>query len=106
MLRKIEGHSYNSHVKQFYCRRCSIPTNTIYKDGNGDEEHTWCPDCLHLYNAERQKDEAGVDATAQKPANEKREEPKVTAEPEAKKAARKPPQPRERKSAKKQRKLF
>ena len=43
MLRKIEGNSYNSPIKQFWCKRCCKSTNIIYKDENGN---TYCDLCV------------------------------------------------------------
>ena len=43
MLRKIEGNSYNSSIKQFWCKRCCKSTNIIYKDENGN---TYCDLCV------------------------------------------------------------
>jgi len=42
MLRKIEGHSINSAVKQFYCKNCKTATDVIYKDEKGN---TFCDKC-------------------------------------------------------------
>ena len=43
MFRKIEGNSYNSPIKQFWCKRCCKSTNIIYKDENGN---TYCDLCI------------------------------------------------------------
>lgn len=42
-MRKIEGFTYNSDLKQFWCKNCKKPTNTIYKD---DEGNSFCPLCV------------------------------------------------------------
>lgn len=47
-MRKIDGFTYNSGLKQFWCKNCKKPTNTIYKD---DEGNSFCPLCVE--NAEK-----------------------------------------------------
>ena len=39
-MRKIEGFTYNSDLKQFWCKNCKKPTNIIYKD------NSFCPLCV------------------------------------------------------------
>lgn len=46
-LKKIEGHSINSPVKQFYCKNCKITTDVIYKDEKGN---TYCDRCKPVTN--------------------------------------------------------
>lgn len=41
-LKRIEGHSVNSTVKQFYCKNCKTATDVIYKDEKGN---TFCDKC-------------------------------------------------------------
>lgn len=47
MLKKIEGHSINSPIKQFYCKNCKITTDIIYKDEKGN---TYCDRCKPVTN--------------------------------------------------------
>ena len=34
-MKKIIGKTINSHVKQFWCKKCKLSTNAIYKDDKG-----------------------------------------------------------------------
>ena len=42
-MKKIIGKSINSHVKQFWCKKCKVSTNVIYKDDKGN---TFCNNCI------------------------------------------------------------
>lgn len=52
-MRKITGKTYNSDIKQFWCKNCKVTTNTIYKD---DEGNSFCPLCVK--NAEKSTESA------------------------------------------------
>ena len=43
-MRKIVGKSINSNIKQFWCKKCKISTNVIYKDDKGN---TFCDNCIN-----------------------------------------------------------
>ena len=77
-MRKIIGETYNSDIKQFYCKHCKKGTNIIYKDDNGE---SYCDCCVKNIEksldsieeevveekVEVQKVEEKVDKTDQKP---------------------------------------
>ena len=41
-MKRIEGHSINCNVKQFYCKHCEKGTDVIYKNNNGQ---SYCEKC-------------------------------------------------------------
>lgn len=43
MFRRIEEETLNSPIKQFWCKRCKVATNIIYKD---DEGNSYCDQCV------------------------------------------------------------
>lgn len=49
-MRKIVGKSINSNIKQFWCKKCKLSTNAIYKDDKGN---TFCDKCIKQYLNER-----------------------------------------------------
>ena len=46
-MREIKGSSINSLIKQFWCKRCKIATDVIYKDEDGN---SYCDNCVNLSN--------------------------------------------------------
>lgn len=41
-MKRIEGHSINCNVKQFYCKHCEKGTDVIYKNNKGQ---SYCEKC-------------------------------------------------------------
>lgn len=41
-MKRIEGHSINCNVKQFYCKHCEKGTDVIYKN---NKEQSYCEKC-------------------------------------------------------------
>ena len=41
-MKRIEGHSINCNVKQFYCKHCEKGTDVIYKNNKGQ---SYCKKC-------------------------------------------------------------
>ena len=41
-MKRIEGHSINCNVKQFYCKHCETGTDVIYKNNKGQ---SYCEKC-------------------------------------------------------------
>ena len=42
-MRKIIGETYNSNIKQFWCKNCKRSVDVIYKDDKGN---SYCDKCL------------------------------------------------------------
>ena len=42
-MRKIIGETYNSSIKQFWCKNCKRSVDVIYKDDKGN---SYCDRCV------------------------------------------------------------
>lgn len=42
-MRKIVGETYNSSIKQFWCKNCKRSVDAIYKDDKGN---SYCDRCV------------------------------------------------------------
>ncbi len=53
-MKRIEGHSINCNVKQFYCKHCEKGTDVIYKNNKGQ---SYCEKCYQkLIKKENEND--------------------------------------------------